>query len=435
MMIRLRGGIIAKSAASERQLLNAATDFTYLGKYVAAYYPSVNSEDYYAQGLTHRYVGNQLRLMWLGFNGNTAPDTSVRVIREATIPENYDDVMPIIASHSHVWESNPGAGWWTSVWWDSVSEKIWTASGADYPSNETERSSVMSMRARSIGTTSGECTNHSLYHGMAGIQQRASMGKMGRVPAWAVSSYGFKEFYSLSGGYASLMSFGVSLGPMFTSFDNPLDFTGSANFFDSTPSIPEGSRQILADCRSGTSTTDWYSGGYASRTKERGCRVANVENEYDFDAWLSKPDLQPPGDPDGWNRWVWGDTYAGSGNWIDNDAGTRSKHGIVLVQKLGTGRAYYQNSQLNNDGTAYEFVVYDPADLYAVKQGALDAWKIRPKSIASIPVSDLSYDETLTPTIVANLGATFDATTNKLYILVGGHNLYTMVVVYQVAGF
>jgi hypothetical protein len=159
-----------------------------------------------------------------------------------------------------------------------------------------------------------------------------------------------------------------------------------------------------------------------------------VLNEYDAGGWLSKPDLQPPGDPDGWNRWVWGDTFGGSGNWIDNNAGTRNKHGVVMIQKLSAVRAWYQGSQLNTTGIAFEICVYDPADMYAVKQGTLDAWKIRPKSIAVIPESHITPDSNLFQFYTEPyLAATFDDVTSRLYMLTGDLNGRASISVYQVA--
>jgi hypothetical protein len=287
------------------------------------------------------------------------------------------------------------------------------------------------MIGRKIGNTSGGCFDYTGYHGLYGVQQRASMGKMGKVPTWAQSAYGFKSHITLSGGYASRMGYGVCLGPSFYSFDSPLNFLSTNSPVAITPTIPQSSVQLLASTSSGTTDQDWYSEGYENRTRERGCRVSNVRNEYG--GWLSKPDLQPPGDPNGWNRWTWGDTFGGSGNWIDNNEGTRNRHGIVLVQKLVTGRAVYQNSQLTQEGIAYEIAVYDPADLYAVKEDLLDEWKVRPKSIAVIPVSDITSDASLTSNGEPFFGATFDPITSRLYVMIANQNLMARVLVYQVA--
>ena len=105
----------------------------------------------------------------------------------------------------------------------------------------------------------------------------------------------------------------------------------------------------------------------------------------------------------------------------------------MLIQKVATGRTWYEFSALRQDGTAYEIVVYDPADMYSVKQGTLDEWKIRPKSIAVIPVSDITTDPAITANNEPMFGATFDSVTNRLYVMVALANLKAKILVYQVA--
>jgi hypothetical protein len=207
--------------------------------------------------------------------------------------------------------------------------------------------------------------------------------------------------------------------------------------------IPASDYKIGADFRSGVSSTDWFP-NYASRTKDRGSRgnIA-ITNWFDGADNRGNPTTRPvypdnfsasahwwtgngggpaPNDPNGYARWAWGDTYSGGLCWIDDDIGSRSKHGIVAVASLRSGYVWYQSSTVNADALCYEIHVYDPADVAAVLSGALAPYKLQPK---------VAYDITsLLPGLPAVPGGgtgadnshvaqcAFDSTTNRLYMQV-----------------
>lgn len=421
----------------ERTLLTAS-DFTYEGSYTLATYLTHNGVDSFGEGLTHRYVSGTLRLLYTGFNGNESGWPYPH--REVTVPNSFGANMPGVATYLNGWR-----GTWKdilchkSLFYDQEENLLITGSGYDYPESGW-LSNTRSLVTKTLPTTSGaldwqDCQNVSGWYGFQGIGQRALWGKVQRVPTWARTAYGLHKYISLSGGYTSLLNQGLgpALGPMFISFPALSGYTAEDLYYASGHSVPSTDFQICGDTRTGSNSGDWYDGGYAARTVERGARSTPVENYYDGGdprsnpstrptdppaltaEWLSSPTIASvPGDPDGWNRWVWGDSYNDSGNWIDNNAGTRNKHGIVMVATLAAGKAWYMTSALHQDSQAFEIHIYDPANVAAVKNGSLDAYKLRPTSIKVI-TADLG-------TTGRSASATFDPVTNKLFIAVYGQD-------------
>ena len=436
-----RIGRNAGPALGARTLLNAHIDFAYEGKYYIAQYNRYRTDDTYSRALTHRYVDGVLRFMWVGYNGSYLYNNGIPFsIREGTKPANFGGDIPVVASYNNVWTGSDGTGCWMGLYWDEQTSKVWSYIGIDYP-DDTYIQYEPSMQSRTLPAASGLCTGHSGWHGLRTQSARCTNGRHQRVPTWAQTEYGFKPWISFGGGYHSRMIAGkpTSLGPVFIAYDDPSGFTPTAYTSD-TASIPLANQQILTDTRGSAGHGDWYvTPGYAGRLADRGCKVTNCVNDYNhfegYQGWASKPNLQPPGDPDGWNRWTWGDSFGSSGNWIDNNAGTRTKHGIVCIQRVGKGRMWYQNSQLNQDEDAYEIMVYDPADLNAVKNGTLGAWKVRPKSIAHIPNANIANNgEGLSSgTITQCVSASYDAVAEKLWVGVLQQNGMSLVLQYAVA--
>ena len=77
---------------------------------------------------------------------------------------------------------------------------------------------------------------------------------------------------------------------------------------------------------------------------------------------------------------------------------------------LYAGKAWYMTSSHHKDYVAYEMQVFDPATLASVKNGALDAWKLRPTSMWEVTNNFLTTGD--------SLGATFDPVSNKLFVAV-----------------
>ncbi len=117
---------------------------------------------------------------------------------------------------------------------------------------------------------------------------------------------------------------------------------------------------------------------------------------------------------------TWGDYFFGTLQWIDNDAGTRSKHGIIVIPTLNRGDAWYYNSTLWCDNRSAEIHVYDPADIASSLAGDVPVWKVRPKTAWDI-TADLPGFGAGSPGGTAEPGAivgtAFDPLLNRLYAL------------------
>lgn len=140
----------------------------------------------------------------------------------------------------------------------------------------------------------------------------------------------------------------------------------------------------------------------------------------------------------GYGRWEWTDNLRGGSVWIDDDAGTRGKHGVFVGSWFGFGQISYKavncfNSQnadgsytsggnSEDGGSGYAFAVVDPADLAAVAAGGptsapqLEWW---PADFAGADGRKAAYRGDYKPTSPEQpyiSGAAFDPATNLLYL-------------------
>lgn len=444
----------AGGGGGARALLQES-DFTYEGYYVLA-----GGDNAYGQGLTHRYVSGQLRLIFMPFQGNT-PGVQKYQPAEMSIPlGSFGGSVSVTKTYSGCWNqqwNNPletydATGSWQSIWWEEANSRLWTASAADYPSTPIDNSEEATLATRGLPSGTA-CDNHAGFWGFENINQRSVHGKIQAVPSWFQSAHGVGEYVSLSGGYTSLMGqagggqvAGASLGPMFVFFPDPHGVYAGIDPYLEAANIPDTDFKIGADFRTGTQSSDWYP-NYSSRTFERGIRATtDVINWFDGSDTRSNPSSRPtyptdytaagnwwtsetggtaPNDPDGRARWTWGDSYYSTGDWIDNDAGTQAKHGIVMVASLCKGYGWYAGSTLNYDGREFEIHVYDPDDVADIVAGTLAPYKLRPTHAWEINLPGLTDAGSLSGSgKVQNVGgATYDPVSGKLFVIgysVGG---------------
>ncbi len=404
-------------AAPSRQLLGA-DDFAFLGSFDVQGNVAVDLP--YGSGLSHRYVGGQLRLLTSAFNSYAA-----NVVEFTPTPFGG-----LVNSLTNTWAEAFPAQWrggavWRSLWWDDANQRLLTTVALDYP-----QGGIPTDEGRLIGVCTlnddGSVTPGTQLVKLAGIGQRAVVGGLRRIPAWFAVANGTGPYLAGFGGYTSLMAQGLgpSLGPFFAAIPDPAPYASETE-------IPASLIAVLADCRSGAMAgTDWYATG-APMTFDRGVGSGSVTNYYDSGQnGIAAPPTVPPSPPaywqspapDGLRRWVWGDSYWSACDWIDDDAGTRSKHGLVTVATLATGRAWYQDSTLNCDGRVAEIHVYDPADLAACKAGTLSPWAVRPRMRLDISAIIKSGCDALRARNGSGPdgsigGATFDRATNTLWLI------------------
>ncbi len=147
--------------------------------------------------------------------------------------------------------------------------------------------------------------------------------------------------------------------------------------------------------------------------------------------WLSPTDPYGRGAPDGKGRWTEEDTFDGTAVLIDGP----NKYGLVVIASLVSGFVWYSFSTPNYDGCEAQLQIFDPADLARVKTGTLNAWNVEPTD-SKVLNSDLTSDPFLSGqpifagrggSLALVIGATFDSTTNLLWLWLRISQSYTVV--------
>jgi hypothetical protein len=413
--------------------LITAIDFTYLGAYVVD--SSVGGGGLtFAGGLTHRYVGGELRFLTMGYGGAIGADP---VCEFKLNPSGYGSTISS-TQQTNSWSEifspalsgpNIGGGDHFGLYWDEGKSGLWASQATDYPTDGTPGSNTgdyttSCVTFRTLG--SGTIANFKGPYGFSGIGQRAIYGGVRAVPLSLRSmsggypySYGFGGYSSrLAQGYTPSLGLMVVAGPDVTGYTSPTAAIATTDF------------KVVADHTSGASaSSDWYGSGVPT-SFDRGARTATVTNYYDNGDPRSNPTTPPsvapaPGagwlspSPDGSGRWVWGDTYSsGSVAWIDG----ASKYGFVAVASLATGKAFYMTSTLNYDAREVELHVYDPARFGEVAAGTRAGWAVQPATTRAITATAVPGGYSTAGTGFTDLvrGATFDQTTNILWLWMPG---------------
>lgn len=125
--------------------------------------------------------------------------------------------------------------------------------------------------------------------------------------------------------------------------------------------------------------------------------------------------------PDGYGRWVWGDSYFSTQQWIDGP----TKQGLVAVFAGAGGKAWYHapGNFIGSDTGVAEIHVFSPASLGAVALGSANAWSVQPSDMKDI-TGDMTANGICTLSHgVENggpSGATYDPTTKKLWVFSPG---------------
>lgn len=384
-----------------RQLLTAG-DFALLGHFDVQ--GNAAPDLPYGSGFTHRYVGGQLRFLTSPFNGGQA-----NVVEFA--PAAFGQTVTTL---TNTWPEAYPAGWrggavWRTLWWDEQSQRLRTSVSLDYP-----QSGIPIDETRCLGSCvlnpDGTVSGASSLVRLQGVGQRAIVGGTRRVPLWFRTAHGVGEYVSGFGGYTSLMAQG--LGPSLGLF---LACHPAAETYPDEGLVPDSLLSVLADHRSGaTAAQDWYANGSPS-TFDRGVRNPDVDNEFDSDTYWKSPA------PDGLGRWVWGDSYQSSLCWVDDDAGSRNKHGIITAGTFYSGRAWYETSTLHCERRTAEIHVFDPVHLAEVKAGTRQPWNVKP--VSRLDITDIlkAGCDALRGRDGAGpeggiAGATFDPMTNRLWL-------------------
>lgn len=394
-------------------------------------YPSWGGDANYGAGLTHRWVGGELRFLTMTYRGNgTLPngETHRMELREFALPAPG---QPINDTPTRVWGDLWGgtfAGNDThqSIWMDRANGRLIHAGALDYPQGSISQNACTAISSRALNDD-GTISDRTDCHGIEGFGQRAVYGGMKPVPAWFQNAHGVGPYVYGHGGYSSLMAQG--LGPsmgLLLAFGPDLP-AGGLPWGDTGHTIPAAAVRIGAD----------YRGDY--RGVQRSATVNYLDGGDPRSNPSTPPDF-PPAEgarhvgprPDGLYPHSWVMTHGGSLHWLDNDAGTRAVHGLLTVACVGTGKAYYQTSAVYSDGIACELHAFDPADIAAVLAGTKAPNTVEPKSLIVLPMPGLGE--------FANgrmLGATVVPEMSRLYVLmsfVGPPPVRTALFEYQLPG-
>jgi hypothetical protein len=183
--------------------------------------------------------------------------------------------------------------------------------------------------------------------------------------------------------------------------------------------------------------------GYPAGAPGRGQRDPNYNSYYEGVDPNSGPVTPDQPYPASWNPaggtgyWTWSDLIYGAGTWIDLPGG---KQGVLFIAKVGQGNVYYQHSDIRSQTGAFEWLVYNPADLAAVASGLKQQWQIEPEYqwvSSTLPLSPLDVSGWSGNGVSQVGGITFDPSTNRLYVLVNnvanwnGSEAWPLIYVYQ----
>jgi hypothetical protein len=398
-------------------------------------------------GLACRRVNGQLRFLSVEYVSGLWPNSPGAILVEFGLPEDLaQPIRRLTGQWNDIWQPlsmgpNMGGGDEFGLWWDDENKRLFTCQCRDYPgdgSGQDRASYIGSICTRTLGASNGPNSPGKIsdlhgQYGVEGVGQRAIYGSVTRIPDWWRTANGVTQKYLVGwGGYASRMNVGLvpSMGLFAVAIPEP------GAYQDGTPAtIPAKDCIIMADHRLGNGVPDWFD-SKAPTTRDRGVRGPNVVNYFDGGDTRQNPSTEPtappaatgywqspdPGKisprpcPDGRGRFVWGDSYYGTGCWVDG----AKKHGILVVATLARGRTWYQSSSLYCDGREIELHCFDPADLAAVARGKLAPWAVQPRWIKTL-TPDFAAQDYAGGTVGNNpgggvAGACFDAKESRLYL-------------------
>jgi hypothetical protein len=374
---------LASSSAGARAVLGQ-NDFSYLGCFLMP--TSAGGGDaVWGKGLTHRYVNGQLSFLASAWNPQS--------VYEVTPPPLVADPSSAgVASVMRTWgtvaagDLNPIGGNLFGLYWDSIDQRLYWTGGNIYNTTGPLNPSV---GYATLNDSAGAFAPGGIWS-LTNYSCKMAMGGVTPIPKWfsdqncpgARLGAGF-------GGYFSIATIGpVSMGPALTAFD---------------PSL-------LASTASGAPVANTPLVNYPFVTAAYGppdrCH-RDTDYTTEFDGWNPQNSI---------GYWSWTDTIWQSAVWID----TPSKTGLVYFPTFGNGRTWYENSDLHAERGSHAWLVYDPADLASVAKGAVKSWQIQPTNVWQVqypfspyPVAGWSGE----PWRMV-VGASFDQSTNRLYICV-----------------
>jgi hypothetical protein len=392
------------------------SDFTYLGSFrIPEKDGKAWSTAFSASGLTHRYVDGKLRFITAShcYGGGLVyetdfPDISaVAPFPMAKVIKHWGDVY-----HGHKDfdgnSTNPPV-WTYGLQYDTDRRRLYWNYGhvynATHPYHPSLGFSVLDD-ATGMATGAGPWS-------LAQRPEKYARGGTLRIPRWFADR--FTKGRSLGvgfGGYFSIVN-GASFGPALAAVNDP----------DVKANPPHSALDNVVLV------------GYPANAPDRGHRDPDYTSFYDGGFLPKRPGLWNP--KKGTGYWTWSDIIYGGATWIDMPGA----HGVLFIGKVGQGDVWYEKSDRHAQRGAYEWFVYDPADLAAVASRRKKQWEVQPKHFWLDKVLPIDVDKNGWSGDGVSMvgGATFDARTNRLYVLVNnawrkGLEFHPQVSVFQVGG-
>ncbi len=370
---------VCASFAQSKALLDSS-DFKFMGCFRLPKSLSQGGEIQFASGLTHRYVGDELRLLSAARMGPTY---------EFTLPDNLSQDLSKSpnATEKGYWSGlSKGNAYADGLFWDEVDERLYFAGGVLYNATNGHDPSL------------GFADKNKVVQGAwafgdpADGTERSSKALQGgalHIPKWFSDQYcPGKRLGAGFGGYYSVISTGpVSMGPALTAF-NPADM---------------GKEPYVSQSQKGVPHTPLV--GYDGRNRCH--RNPDYNSEYDGG------DYNPE---DGVGYWTWSDVIFQGGEWID----TENKTGLIFFATLGNGRLWYGDGDRQAEKGSHALYLYDPADLASVATGKKKQHEIQPKRewVWQFPGMKYPMNEFGTTPDKQVTGVTFDRKTNRMYVAV-----------------
>lgn len=376
--------------------LLSASDFTYLGHYDVPAAVATNS----SQGLAHRYVNGDLRLLLL--QGSTLKECSLA-------GKTFGQAL---SAPVRSWASIGGFGVssdYKAIHWDGA--RLWTTAAKAWLNGPALPTQVYTRTLNddgSIGNLRGPLS-------LAGVPERRAFGQPVRIPLWFQQQHGVAPFAVCGGGGASVIldGGGCSLGPTMYAIADPDALTpGASNpkttLLDFAPAnLRRGARLSLP--------LNYLDGGDTGGNDA----LPPTQPPLPSGQWLS-----PRADGKGW--WTQCDSYWGTAQWID----TPTRHGVLMVLSGwggNGGKVYYASSNVHCDYLGFELHIYDPATLGEVALGTRQPHQVEPAAYVPVTLPGLSnwgHKQNMTPGMSVS-GATFDAVGKRLYLFGAGINGFT----------
>ena len=396
------GGGVVRRGSAKAALTEA--DFTYLGCFSEPTSVGGKSTDY-GQGLTHRYVGGELRL-FLTVTPNssevyevTVPSTlstGGTIDQAATLVRNWGDIYQ---SERYLYKaSGTGDAKTIGLYWDETDQRLYWMYQDIYNASHGDD---CCLGYSTLNDTTGVGTGVAAWRFVNGIGCKVVKGITPIPQAFADAYCSGRRLGVGFGTYESAATTGpASMGPALFAIDPPS--TGTTT-----------SRDYLPAC---TTLINHPFNSTAYSSPWRATRDTDYTQE--FDTW----DVNA-----GVGYFTWNDQARQSGVWLE----TTTKQGFLHMVTLGNARNWYETSDRHATRGTHRWAVYSIDQLASVAQSSITSHQVAPTNVWLEQHPHISYPlagwDGEPPYMYA--GTTFDSTTNRLYVRVRFGAIY----VYSVA--